>query len=146
MTPAHQEPVEGHLYPEDRCWRAAPPHKVKHREVMSGGDDSAKVEQGLLRHREMHKIWFKSFELAPKSNLLQRVERKLGVGAGEGSKIFPFHRPFIIWLDEDGVTVVGVDLLQVFDKAIGIATSTRTAVARINYDMRDCFHCYNYTE
>ena len=54
------------------------------------------------------------------------------------------HPPIVIWGDQDGVAVKGIDILEMFDELIGIPASAGTTDAGIDDDVMG-HGCYNYT-
>lgn len=120
---------------------------MEHGQIVRGGHDGVEKGQGLLGHGEVHQVRLERLQLSRKAELVPWIEGKLRIAAGEGMEIAGPHFPVVIRLHQDGVAVVGIDVLKVFDQTIGIPAGAGATVAGVNNDVfPDQHSCYNYNQ
>jgi hypothetical protein len=109
--------------------------------------DIAEVEQGLLGHTEVDEVGLEFVELPGEAYFMQGINRKLRVGAGQGSKILVPHFPGVVGLHEYRITVVVVDILQMLNKPVEWPAGASTPNTCVDDNMLWGTHgCYNYNQ
>ena len=92
---------------------------------MGGRQAFTKIEHWFLgSHAKMHQIWMKLVQEVSKSYLVKRVKRKLSKRAGECFEIGRNRGPLICWTHQNGVSIFGINSLQVRNESVYVATAT----------------------
>lgn len=104
---------------------------------MGGGYNLTEVEQGLLGHGKVYKIRLEAIQKAGKLELIQRIQRELAKGDGQGSEIVTFWLPVIAATKKDCVLVLVVNLLEMLQQTVDVPAGAIRSTAGIYNDMHE---------
>src|SRR5580693_4390771 len=99
---------------------------------MGSGDDVTEIEQWLLGHGEVYKLRLEPIDLHSKTNLVEWIKRELWKWARDDTEVVSSWPPRIVGLQQNSVTVMVIDFLEVCNEAIDVTTGARPSNSAVD--------------